>query len=226
MTRHVGQASTGCQRMTARLSLQTRACELVSTDTVEPADGQCSVPALRGWPLQAQGRERIAMWEKLRVVFTIPELRKKILLHARPAAGLSRRLVDSAADRRSAGDGELFSQEQHRAGPAASAGGHVQRRAVEPGHDLRPGHHALYLGLDYLPAAGQRLAAARSGCKKKARAGRKKINEYTRYATVLLCLGQSWFYLGWLVKQTNAGAAGISRRYRPSGRSAGNWSPC
>ncbi len=35
---------------------------------------------------------------------------------------------------------------------------------------------------------------------KEGETGRKKINEYTRYATVLLCLGQSWFYVSFLVK--------------------------
>ena len=35
---------------------------------------------------------------------------------------------------------------------------------------------------------------------KEGEAGRKKINEYTRYATVLLCLGQSWAYLGFMVQ--------------------------
>ena len=34
---------------------------------------------------------------------------------------------------------------------------------------------------------------------KEGESGRKKINEYTRYATVVLCLGQSWFYVNWLV---------------------------
>jgi preprotein translocase subunit SecY len=33
---------------------------------------------------------------------------------------------------------------------------------------------------------------------KEGESGRKKINEYTRYATVVLCLGQSWFYVNWL----------------------------
>jgi preprotein translocase subunit SecY len=35
---------------------------------------------------------------------------------------------------------------------------------------------------------------------KEGESGRKKINEYTRYATVLLCIGQSWFYIGMLMK--------------------------
>ena len=41
------------------------------------------------------------MWEKIRVVFTIPELRQKILLTLVLSGDLSSRLVDSAADRRS-----------------------------------------------------------------------------------------------------------------------------
>ncbi len=36
---------------------------------------------------------------------------------------------------------------------------------------------------------------------KEGESGRKKINEYTRYATVVLCLGQSWFYVRVLISQ-------------------------
>ena len=36
---------------------------------------------------------------------------------------------------------------------------------------------------------------------KEGESGRKKINEYTRYATVVLCIGQSWFYVGFLMQQ-------------------------
>jgi preprotein translocase subunit SecY len=36
---------------------------------------------------------------------------------------------------------------------------------------------------------------------KEGESGRKKINEYTRYATVVLCIGQSWAYLGFLTGQ-------------------------
>ena len=47
---------------------------------------------------------------------------------------------------------------------------------LEPGDDLRPGHHALHLGLDYLPAAGQRLSAAG----KAAEGGRERAEEDQR----------------------------------------------
>jgi preprotein translocase subunit SecY len=49
---------------------------------------------------------------------------------------------------------------------------------------------------------------------KEGESGRKKINEYTRYATVFLCLGQSWFYVRFLVganliDQSLVGAGGL-----------------
>ena len=34
---------------------------------------------------------------------------------------------------------------------------------------------------------------------KEGESGRKKINEYTRYATVVICIGQSWGYVSLLV---------------------------
>ena len=53
---------------------------------------------------------------------------------------------------------------------------------------LRPGHHAVHLGVDHLPAPRPASTRRWRSCRRKARAGRKKINEYTRYATVVICL--------------------------------------
>ena len=127
------------------------------------------------------------MWEKIRVVFTIPELRKKILLHAVVPGRLSRRLVDSAADHRSGSRWlHLTSAEHAASGVLVPAGGHVQRHASSTRSRssawascpiFRP-----RLSSSCWPASGRRW----SGCRKKAKAGRKKINEYTRYATVVL----------------------------------------
>src|SRR5690606_33005873 len=44
--------------------------------------------------------------------------------------------------------------------------------------------------------------------RKEGEAGRKKINEYTRYLTVAICLVQSWMYLRFFIM---AGAAGASK---------------
>ncbi len=57
------------------------------------------------------------------------------------------------------------------------------RRRDRPDDDLRAGHHALHLGVDHLLDAGQGLAAHR-GDRQGRRAGQKKINQWTRLATV------------------------------------------
>jgi len=41
---------------------------------------------------------------------------------------------------------------------------------------------------------------------KEGESGRKKINEYTRYATVVICIGQSWGYLAYLIHGDNRGS--------------------
>ena len=71
----------------------------------------------------------IAMWEKIRIVFTIPELRKKILftlgllLVYRVGWWIPLPIIDQEA---MAG---VFVEEQHRPGQRCSAGGHLQRHA-------------------------------------------------------------------------------------------------
>ena len=57
------------------------------------------------------------------------------------------------------------------------------------------GNHALYFGCHYFAVDGIRLQTIGRTEKKRAEAGRKKINEYTRYLTVVLCLIQSAGFL-------------------------------
>src|ERR1700730_7977604 len=45
---------------------------------------------------------------------------------------------------------------------------------------------------------------------KEGEAGRKKINEYTRYATVLICLFQSWMWVSTLVRSKADGGLGLA----------------
>jgi preprotein translocase subunit SecY len=45
---------------------------------------------------------------------------------------------------------------------------------------------------------------------KEGESGRKKINEYTRYATVLICLIQSWFWVSYIMKPQNSGGLGLA----------------
>ena len=102
------------------------------------------------------------MWEKIRVIFTIPELRMKIfftlalLAVFRIGSHIPLPVFDQTQLQKSAGAGGIMDY------VSAFSGANI-----EPGHDLRPGHHALYLGLDHLPAPGQRLSAAGKAAKRR-----------------------------------------------------------
>mgnify|MGYP000303628980 CR=1 FL=1 len=55
--------------------------------------------------------------------------------------------------------------------------------------------------------------------------GRKKINEYTRYLTVGLCLVQSWFYVKYYLMRTSgqAGASLIDQAFLSNGTLHWGW---
>ncbi|MEM7313979.1 MAG: preprotein translocase subunit SecY, partial [Planctomycetota bacterium] len=139
------------------------------------------------------------MLEKLRVVFTIPELRSKILLtllflaiyrigwHV-PLPIIDQSLTGSAA---TDGGGGGFSK-------------FVEHAAVFSASDLS---QATIFGLGIMPYISASIIFQLLGSvwkpieelQKEGEAGRKKINEYTRYATVVLCLFQSWAYVNFYV---------------------------
>ena len=136
------------------------------------------------------------MWEKLRVVFTIPELRKKILFTLgllavyRVGWQIPLPIIDqsemSAFAQSSSGIGQLF-----------------QQVAVFSAAQL---NQITIFGLGIMPYISASIIFQLLGSvwgplerlQKEGESGRKKINEYTRYATVVLCIGQSWAYLGYL----------------------------
>ena len=134
------------------------------------------------------------MWEKIRVVFTIPELRQKILLTLlflaiyRVGWQIPLPIVDPT---------KSFSSD--------TAGGLLEQVAVFSATQLS---QATIFGLGIMPYISASIIFQLLGSvypplerlQKEGESGRKKINEYTRYATVALCLGQSWFYVGVLVR--------------------------
>jgi len=140
------------------------------------------------------------MWEKIRVVFTIPELRQKILLTLlflaiyRVGWQIPLPIVD---------------QNKMKAFFSSDAGGGfadlINQVAVFSASNLR---QATIFGLGIMPYISASIIFQLLGSvypplerlQKEGESGRKKINEYTRYATVVLCLGQSWFYVGFLVQ--------------------------
>lgn len=146
------------------------------------------------------------MWEKIRVVFTIPELRQKILLTLgllaiyRLGFWITLPFVDPQKMT------AFF-------GGAGSTGKLLQQVAMFSASQL---DQATIFGLGIMPYISasiifQLLATVwppLEKLQKEGETGRKKINEYTRYATVVLCLGQSWFYLTTL---GNMGDGGMFR---------------
>lgn len=133
------------------------------------------------------------MWEKIRVVFTIPELRQKILLTLgllaiyRVGWQITLPIVDSSKV------SEAF-------GGSGGFGGILDMVSTFSASQLS---QATIFGLGIMPYISASIIFQLLGSvyppleklQKEGESGRKKINEYTRYATVLLCLGQSWFYL-------------------------------
>ena len=135
------------------------------------------------------------MWEKLRVVFTIPELRQKILMTLmflaiyRVGWQIPLPVIDH----------EVMNQNVESGGsnPFAQLAAHV---SVFSASNLR---QATIFGLGIMPYISASIIFQLLGSvwkpieelQKEGEAGRKKINEYTRYVTVLLCLIQSYFYV-------------------------------
>jgi preprotein translocase subunit SecY len=133
------------------------------------------------------------MWEKLRVVWQIPELRRKIgltlLMLAIYRVGfiIPLPIIDQAKV-------ERFSNQE------GGLGDVLEQVAVFSATQLS---QVTIFGLGIMPYISASIIFQLLGSvyppleqlQKEGEAGRKKINEYTRYATVAICLLQSWFYL-------------------------------
>ncbi|MEX1224496.1 MAG: preprotein translocase subunit SecY, partial [Pirellulales bacterium] len=145
------------------------------------------------------------MLEKFRVIFTIPELRQKILLTLlflaiyRIGWQIPLPMVDSEV------------MLEHFKTGSGGAGDILQRVAVFSASQL---NQATIFGLGIMPYISASIIFQLLGSvykpleelKKEGEAGRKKINEYTRYATVGICLLQSWMYFRWLINNSVARA--------------------
>ncbi len=135
------------------------------------------------------------MLEKIFVIFKIPELRRKIfftlLLLAIFRIGFHINLPMIDPSKVAHGDTQTDS----------ALAGLLNHAAMFSAADLR---QITIFGLGIMPYISasiifQLLAsvwAPLEKLQKEGESGRKKINEYTRYATIAICLLQSWFYLG------------------------------
>src|SRR6476646_8827010 len=137
------------------------------------------------------------MWEKLRVVFTIPELRKKILFTLgllavyRVGWQIPLPIIDqsqmTAFFNSSQGMGQLFQQ-------VATFSAAQLNQITIFGLGIMP-----YISASIIFQLLGSVWGPLERLQKEGESGRKKINEYTRYATVVICLGQSWFYVSYII---------------------------
>src|SRR6188768_3681184 len=145
------------------------------------------------------------MWEKVKVIWKIPELRSKIgltllmLAIYRVGFQIQVPILDQA---------KVNALSQQKGG----VGDMLEAVATLSASRLRD---VTIFGLGIMPYISasiifQLLASVYpplEQLQKEGEAGRKKINEYTRYATFFLCLVQSWFYLSSYVEAQGLVAA-------------------
>jgi preprotein translocase subunit SecY len=134
------------------------------------------------------------MWEKLRVIFTIPELRQKVLLTLgllgvyRIGYQIRLPMVNPPSGAGTGNQLDTF----------------LERFQLFAATDLR---EVTIFGLGIMPYISASIVFQLLGSvwkpieqlRKEGQTGMRKINEYTRYLTVLLCIIQSWVYLKYVV---------------------------
>ncbi|MEX2174853.1 MAG: preprotein translocase subunit SecY [Pirellulaceae bacterium] len=152
------------------------------------------------------------MWEKFRAIFTIPELRQKIfftlilLAVFRIGYQIPLPIVDQvglAEAMKQQGQGGVF--------------GFMEKISVFSAADLR---RITIFGLGIMPYISASIILQLLGSvykpleelRKEGETGRKKINEYTRYLTVVMCLIQGTGYL-WTMLSPATGGGSISPEF-------------
>ena len=133
------------------------------------------------------------MFEKLRIIFSIPELRKKVLL-----------TIGLLAVYRIGFHIPLPMVATNLANTGGTASEFFEKVAVFSASDLR---EATIFGLGIMPYISASIIFQLLGSvykpleelKKEGEAGRKKLNEYTRYLTVAICVVQSYMYMKFML---------------------------
>ena len=151
------------------------------------------------------------MWEKLGVVWQIPELRSKILLTLlmlaiyRVGFQIQLPILDPAKVKslQPAKTAALATCSKRSPCSAPASSTMSRSSAWASCRTSRRRSSSSCLASVYPPL---------EQLQKEGEAGRKKINEYTRYATFVLCLFQSWFYIESYVEPQGLVAAAFPER--------------
>ena len=160
------------------------------------------------------------MFEKIRTIFTIPELRQKVLLTlfllAIYRVGWQCRCRSSIA-----------AEMQHRSQQGAGGGGVTDLFNAVAIFSASHLNVVTIFGLGIMPYISASIIFQLLGSvwepleklRKEGESGQKKINEYTRYLTVFICLVQTWGYVEVLSaingKLVNASVSRSGDAFRP-----------
>ena len=141
------------------------------------------------------------MWEKIRVVFTIPELRQKILLDA---WGCWRSIASAGGFRcrssiQQAMTALVARARQHGWATCCPQVAMFSATQLGSGHDLRPGHHALHFGLDYFPACWAAFGRRWNSCRRKAKAAARKSTNTPAMPRSCSASGKAGVYVSYMV---------------------------
>ncbi len=153
------------------------------------------------------------MFDKLITVFRIPELRQKIFLTLillavyRMGYWLPLPMVNQ----------ELFAERMEQYKSAGSDGGFAQVIQMVSLFSASSLGNATIFGLGIMPYISASIIFQLLGTvyppleklQKEGESGRRKINEYTRYATVVICLLQSYFWMKALQGGFGEGESGL-----------------
>src|SRR6187402_730350 len=138
------------------------------------------------------------MWEKFRAIITIPELRQKIFFTLillgvfRVGYQIPLPIIDQ--------QGLAANMQRNQGNPLFNF---MEQVSIFSAADLR---RITIFGLGIMPYISASIILQLLGSvyppleklQKEGEAGRKKINEYTRYLTVFLCFFQSWMWIKYL----------------------------
>ena len=152
------------------------------------------------------------MWEKIRVIFTIQELRNRILITLLCLAvyRIGYWITIPVVDQASIAD---------TANASGGLAGLIKRVSVFAASNLT---QATIFGLGIMPYISASIIFQLLGSfhpkiqelRKEGQAGQKKINDYTRYLTVVLCLIQSFFYVVAYLNGSDADNTMIHQNYQ------------
>src|SRR3954469_1360678 len=137
------------------------------------------------------------MWEKVKVIWKIPELRTKIgltlLMLAIYRVGFQIQVP-------------IVDQVKLNAAANTGVGAMLEQVAMLSASQLKA---VTIFGLGIMPYISASIIFQLLGSvyppleqlQKEGEAGRKKINEYTRYATVVICLFQAYMFVQYIMRQ-------------------------